>query len=347
MPRQAPYDPAYLARLYLSQVPEAVRKSITTEELNDRIIEAARLGAQANDPALSPELRSAARLRAGGILGAQPRQDTRAQHAALIAKAAGAPPRQAEAIRRKADELIEQEHPIAPGRAERVRKAKAEDDEEQPVVVFDQNGTVVGICDPADITPVQGKQATPAAPAAVAGEPVAKGQRLSIWDGYGNRHVTTRGKIRKTAEPRPGVYDDGPLYAVLSPEAQARNRGPVKAGGTTGLGLPRTTGPASALPGDGPQQALPGDVEARAIIKSFGPQWRMMYDSAGRLRGAVRQPDVRPARPGHVLKGAAALAYTAVCNSAGRQVGIAPAVGIIPLADLRTAGRVARSMGRR
>ena len=62
--------------------------------------------------------------------------------------------------------------------------------------------------------------------------------------------------------------------------AQARNQGPVQAGGTTGLGQPRRTGPPDALPGDGPQQALPGDVPDRQVVK------------------AARRAPARPAGPG-------------------------------------------------
>ncbi len=46
-----------------------------------------------------------------------------------------------------------------------------------------------------------------------------------------------------------------------TPDEQARDTGPVNAGGTTGMGQPRATGPAAALPGDGPQAALPGDAQ--------------------------------------------------------------------------------------
>ena len=70
---------------------------------------------QAKDPALSPELRKAASIRAQAVLHAQPRQATRQQHADLIRKAAAAPPAQAAAMRRKAERLIEEDHPIAPG----------------------------------------------------------------------------------------------------------------------------------------------------------------------------------------------------------------------------------------
>lgn len=44
-------DPNYIARLLISQVPEAIRKSIGPAELNDRLVEAARLSVQARDPA--------------------------------------------------------------------------------------------------------------------------------------------------------------------------------------------------------------------------------------------------------------------------------------------------------
>jgi hypothetical protein len=69
---------------------------------------------------------------------------------------------------------------------------------------------------------------------------------------------------------------DGRSYRVSpevlrSAEARARNTGPVKAGGTTGLGKPRQTGPAAASPADGPQRAMPGDLADRAVIKSLGP----------------------------------------------------------------------------
>jgi hypothetical protein len=64
-------------------------------------------------------------------------------------------------------------------------------------------------------------------------------------------------------------------------DAQARNTGPVRAGGTTGLGEPRQTGPDGALPGDGPQKAQPGDVPDRQVVKAaavgvFGPGRRFL-----------------------------------------------------------------------
>lgn len=78
---------------------------------------------------------------------------------------------------------------------------------------------------------------------------------------------------------------------TASPDEQARNAGPVNAGGTTGLGEPRTTGPAASLPADGPQAALPGDVPGRTVVKSLPV---LVYDRAGRQcitsPGAIRQP---------------------------------------------------------
>ena len=72
-----------------------------------------------------------------------------------------------------------------------------------------------------------------------------------------------------------------------------------------------------------------------------------MYDRTGRLCGAVQQQRIRAApAPGQVLKGAAAGSYANVCNRAGRKVGIALMGDIIPLADLRSAGRAAKRLGR-
>jgi hypothetical protein len=72
-----------------------------------------------------------------------------------------------------------------------------------------------------------------------------------------------------------------------SPEAQARDSGPLNAGGTTGMGAPRTTGPAEAAPADGPQGKLPGDVPGRAVVKSSHLNV-VVYDRAG------KQCHVRP-----------------------------------------------------
>ena len=78
-----------------------------------------------------------------------------------------------------------------------------------------------------------------------------------------------------------------------SAEEQARDAGPVNAGGTTGLGAPREAGPAEALPADGPQAALPGDAPGRTVIKSAGLPV-LAYDRQGReckvRPGAIRAP---------------------------------------------------------
>jgi hypothetical protein len=336
----------------LELIPEDVRKQLSNAELNDRLVEAARLGAQATDPRLNPDLRKAAKIRSQAVLKAQPRATTERLHREMIAKAAAMPAGfQANMIREHARQLLE-DHPTAPSTGERaaaVRKAKAA---EEPIPVFDADGNLVGICDAADITPVAGQKATPAAPAAMAGDPVTKGQRLSVWDGFGQRYVTTRARIRKTDRPRRGVYDDGPLERLLgghdtgygtggvAPEVQARNRGPVGAGGTTGLGMPRRTGPAASLPADGPQAALPGDVAERAVIKALGPEWTEFRDWTGALAGAVRRSSItRVLPPGRVAKSAMEKTHANVYDAARRKVGMAPLSDIVPLANLRAAAR--------
>jgi hypothetical protein len=70
--------------------------------------------------------------------------------------------------------------------------------------------------------------------------------------------------------------------AAPSAEQQAAGTGPVNAGGTTGLGEPRTTGPADALPADGPQDALPGDVPGRTVVKSA---LALVFDRDGGFAG--------------------------------------------------------------
>jgi hypothetical protein len=200
----------HLARLMLHSIPEDVRKSIDSAELNDRLVEMARLSAQAQDGALSAPLRAAARNRARAIAEAQPRQVTQRQHAALIAKASATRhPRQAEAIRRQAERLLEEEHPVAPRRAiakgrtktaQRpsakaarlpvvvfgqhrrplgivprsaiVAKASGEKVAMQPV--FDENGNLIGIVDPEQIQPVAGSGGKQDAAAAPAGQAPAQ-----------------------------------------------------------------------------------------------------------------------------------------------------------------------------
>jgi hypothetical protein len=87
----------------------------------------------------------------------------------------------------------------------------------------------------------------------------------------------------------PAAKADG---ATVTPDEQARSRGPVRAGGTTGMGLPRATGPAASLPGDGPQQGRPGDLPDRQVVKGLHVA---VYDQYRRVVGVtdpagIRQP---------------------------------------------------------
>lgn len=368
------YDPLYTSRLLLSFVPEEIRKSLSSDELHDRLLEAARLGEQAKDPRLSADLRKAAAIRSRALLTAQPREVTRQQHAALIAKASVAKSQmQAAAIRREADRLIEELHPIAPPRAgakgragQPVRAAKAagkSDDDPEVMAVFDESGNLIGIVDPGDVTPVAG-QRKPPAPQQIKGvapvpapddTEVAKSGQVHVWGQGGQRYrvspqrIMRRNPVRKGARVAvydqrgkrlgmvdPDTIDDG----TASPEAQARNTGPVKAGGTTGMGQPRRTGPAGSYPADGPQRALPGDVEDREVIKSavkaLGPNYRCVYDWTGSLVGAVRQSDIRRApAPGTVAKSAHLQSHANVYNARRQKVGVARLGDIIPVANLR------------
>lgn len=227
-------DPRHLARLLAAMVPDEVAKSITSAEYNDRIVEAARLGAQANDLALSPALRQAAKLRSQAVLRAQPRAITERQHGELIAKAATVRnPFQADAIRRQADRLLEEQQPVAPrrgtdARLDAIRQAhrgrvpvgKAKADKEPPVPVFDADGNLVGVVEADAIQPVTGAgkktdappapaPAQPAGHAAAPAQPVAKAIKAlgPEWTGVHDYAGALVGAVRRsniTRELPPG-----------------------------------------------------------------------------------------------------------------------------------------------
>ncbi len=222
----------------------------------------------------------------------------------MIAKAAAMPAGfRASMVQEHARRLLE-DHPIAPRRGAAVAKAKAAE-KDPPVPVFDADGNLIGVCEVGDIMPVAGKQPTAQAPAATApaadGQPVAKGRQVSVWDQRGQRYVTAPGNVRvglrkAAAEDFVTVYDSAgrpykvPRAALRTPEEQARDTGPVNVGGTTGLGQPRKTGPAAALPADGPQQALPGAVPGRQVIKAAptGPRGVTTLGDVARERRLAR-----------------------------------------------------------
>ena len=87
-----------------------------------------------------------------------------------------------------------------------------------------------------------------------------------------------KAKAGKTeADKLMAVYDQaGNLTHVGYPKDLTPVQAPP---GTTGLGKPRKTGPASALPEDGPQASLPGDVPGREVVKM----------SAADVRGLARE----------------------------------------------------------
>jgi hypothetical protein len=152
----------------------------------------------------------------------------------------------------------------------------------------------------------------PQAPATDDGQPVAKSKEAAM--------------TATTAAPRKVAKD-----AVPSAEEQAANTGPVSAGGTTGLGQPRVTGPDAALPDDGPQAALPGDPPGRTVIK--GALRVAVYDGARRLAGLVD-----PAAIGQVAKasddsdGGSAPALQAVFDENGDLIGVVDPSAIQPVA---------------
>lgn len=361
-----PGDPRHYAQLLISLVPAEIRKSISADELTDRVIEGERLSRQAADPALSAAQREAARARARQVMLAAPRSVTEERVADKVAKAAalGSCP-QADALRRQAQQLLEKDPP-APRRAESVRKAAAA--EEDPVPVFDAAGNLVGvILDPSDLTPVSGARKAPAAaqpqdgvppqdtvPASAIGQQVAKSGQVVVYDQHNrpylaSRHsVVTRVRIAKetsaevnerfkrkaSGKKRPGDDDgdDSGHGGVEPPEVQAR-RGSL-GGGTTGLGPKRK---------DDKQKPLPGDVPGRTVIKAG---WVPVHDWRGVLVGTVRKSAI-VARPAgsrvQVAKSEMGRTHANIYNSGKRLVGMAPVSAIVPLTAEQRAARRRRS----
>jgi hypothetical protein len=111
-----------------------------------------------------------------------------------------------------------------------------------------------------------------------------------------------------------------------TPDQQARNTGPVHAGGTTGLGLPRDTGPDGALPADGPQAPQPGDVPGRQVIKATAAVG--VFDHDRRFLGLTD--------PAAVLTDIAKADKTPMCvvyNQDGALIGIVDPGDITPVAN--------------
>lgn len=250
----------------------------------------------------------------------------------------------------------------------RVQVGKAKKaDKDPPVPVFDADGNLIGVVDADEIMPVAGagKKADGVAPPAQAQAPAGNGQqaaggaapdapvakaadgRVFVWDQFGRRHVTRQSSIRRRVakagddDDMMVLYDAAghpysvPRSAVQSAEAQARSRGPVSAGGTTGMGQPRTTGPAAALPGDGPQERRPGGVADRTVVKAGAAGWVDVHDWTGRLVGIVKQSNIihgaSAAEIDAYVKKAGADNFANVYNAAKRRVGVAHLASILPV----------------
>jgi hypothetical protein len=90
------------------------------------------------------------------------------------------------------------------------------------------------------------------------------------------------GVAKSKEAPVPAVKDQAAEVAKeASPQAPADGKAPATPPGTTGIGEPRDTGPAAALPADGPQAAMPGDVPGRTVVKSARLPV-LVYDRGGR-----------------------------------------------------------------
>jgi hypothetical protein len=193
------------------EIPASVLKSIPQAELLCRLADANELGARAartRDPVLA----EAYTLRARAVLAARPRDEVAKEIARRYQQAGRTQdPAKAEALRSSAMRLIE-ENPPARTREE-VAKAKKADPEWH--AVFDGDGTLIGVCDAADIQPLtdlkppaSGSEGTPPSPDAAAGTPadVAKAARAA-------RTPAPRATHRP---PRPTAPHAAPSAAVVT-----------------------------------------------------------------------------------------------------------------------------------
>ena len=179
----------YQTQLLVRMIPERVLKSLSQDELADRIAavkELRRLG----DAETDQRIAKGYTLNSLALLGARPRAEVAREHDALITKAAlmGAASPESDSLRRQAEALFDREPPAprrAPQRAvaktaarkapaslpvgvydarrrfaglvdrSRIVQQVAKADGAEPLTpVFDQTGKLIGVCPPDAITPV-------------------------------------------------------------------------------------------------------------------------------------------------------------------------------------------------
>ena len=138
-------------------IPESVLAAIDQAELADRLSASASLIQKSRSPATAPRDRAELADRARKMLTAQPRSVTEHEVAARVTKAAAVPKAQADALRAECLRILAL-NPPAPHLGDRGARtapvAKAAAGGDGLMLVCDSTGKVVGVCDPAAITPV-------------------------------------------------------------------------------------------------------------------------------------------------------------------------------------------------
>jgi hypothetical protein len=145
-----------------------------------------------------------------------------------------------------------------------------------------------------------------------------------------NHTIDLRGRQLAQGPAAETLARPGPVAKAMSAEDQARDVGPVNAGGTTGMGQPRTTGPDAALPGDGPQQDRPGDAPGRQVVKST---LRVaVCDQSGAIVGLTRPEAIVQQVAKADGDGDGKVTMQAVFDENGNLVGIVDPADITPVA---------------
>jgi len=235
---------------YADHIPADTLARLSRAELADRLVYSTQLGQRVAKAALPAQKRTITQ-EIIAMMRAQPRSATERDVAQRIAKAASVPDAsQGSAIRRAAQQLLD-EQPPAPRNPDADLIVKAVAGEDGLMACYDENGCLYGVCEQSELIPVTlPSQVAKARAAAAAKRPrtsVAKATPETPPAGYVAAYDQD-GKF--TGYVRPGDIED-PATAL------ARTTGPVRSGGTTGLGQPR----------GGPQQRLASDLPGRQVIK--------------------------------------------------------------------------------
>lgn len=148
-----PKDQQRMLSLLPTAIPAETARNLDSEELGDRLTEAARL-LERSRMATSPTVAKALGEQAQAVLKAQPRQQTATEIRELMTKSARAVTPAERDRWRAAAERVKEAHPMAPRRHPPAIISKSGKDDAAVVACYDETGTLVGTAPREKIQPV-------------------------------------------------------------------------------------------------------------------------------------------------------------------------------------------------